>query len=537
MVKVSFLDYGAGNIRSLRNALLKVGCEIIDVNSAEDIANAQILIFPGVGSFGVCIDNLHSKGYFDALKAYATSGRPFYGICLGMQSLFEGSEETPGKAGLGVIPGIVSRFNDSSVSIPHMGWNSLRIQKQSSITSKFQSMDHRFYFVHSFRASPTPQNKEWIAALTDYGSDENTFISMVHKGGVCASQFHPEKSSANGLNLLSAFLEQATSASVPQEVSAPCEGRTALAKRIIACLDVRENDSGDLVVTKGDQYDVREKEDAKDVRNLGKPVELAKRYSDEGADEVTFLNITSFRGDVVQDAPMLRVLELTSEKVFVPLCIGGGIRDYTDVKGDKHSALEVASAYFRSGADKVSIGSDAVFSAEKFRADGVKDGTSCIEQISNVYGRQAVVISVDPKRVYVDTKEATAHTVLEVEEGKLCWWQCTVKGGREVRDLDAFELAEACEALGAGEVLLNCIDKDGQNAGFDLALIKEMKRRVSIPVIASSGAGNPQHMVDVLKATDADAALAAGIFHRREVAISEVKSAVANAGIPCRPIE
>jgi len=223
--------------------------------------------------------------------------------------------------------------------------------------------------------------------------------------------------------------------------------------------------------------------------------------------------------------------------VFVPLCIGGGIRDYTDTKGVTHSALEVASAYFRSGADKVSIGSDAVFAAEKFRADGVKDGTSCIEAISNVYGRQAVVISVDPKRVYVTSQDETKHTVLEVEDGKLCWWQCTVKGGREVRDLDAFELAEACEALGAGEILLNCIDKDGQNAGYDLALIGQMKKRVSIPVIASSGAGNPQHFVEVLKATDADAALAAGIFHRKEVAIAEVKATVQGAGIPCRPLE
>ena len=119
--------------------------------------------------------------------------------------------------------------------------------------------------------------------------------------------------------------------------------------------------------------------------------------------QVTFLNITSYRGDVV-DAPMLRVLELTSEHVFVPLCIGGGIRDYTDSQGVKHSALDVASAYFRSGADKVSIGSDAVYAAEKYRKDKILDGTSCIEQISNVYGRQAVVISVDPKRVYVQSK-------------------------------------------------------------------------------------------------------------------------------------
>ncbi|EKX46496.1 hypothetical protein GUITHDRAFT_159622 [Guillardia theta CCMP2712] len=465
MVRVSLLDYGAGNIRSLRNALVRAGCDIEDVKTADDISQAHILIFPGVGSFGVCIDNLHKKGFFEPLKAYLKSGRAFYGICLGMQSLFEGSEETPGLAGLGIVPGIVGKFSDTSVSVPHMGWNSLRILKDAPMMKDIKPLEDRFYFVHSFRAIRTPENADWVLSVTDYGN--NTFISSLQNGRVSASQFHPEKR------------------------------RTMLAKRIIACLDVRENDSGDLVVTKGDQYDVREKEEGGEVRNLGKPVELARRYSDDGADEVTFLNITSFRGDVV-DAPMLRVLELTSEHVFVPLCIGGGIRDYTDSKGVFHSALDVATSYFRSGADKVSIGSDAVYAAEKYRSTkGQGMGSSCIEQISNVYG-------------------------------------CTVKGGREVRDLDAFELAQACEALGAGEILLNCIDKDGQNNGFDIALIRQMKASVSIPVIASSGAGKPQHFIDVFQATNADAGLAAGIFHRREVGIDEVKAAVSSSGIPCR---
>jgi glutamine amidotransferase/cyclase len=125
--------------------------------------------------------------------------------------------------------------------------------------------------------------------------------------------------------------------------------RTLLAKRIIACLDVRTNDSGDLVVTKGDQYDVREKGD---VRNLGKPVDLARRYYEEGADEITFLNITGFRDFPLEDMPMLEVLRQTSENVFVPLTIGGGIRDYTDKDGRTYTALEVAAKYFRSGADK-----------------------------------------------------------------------------------------------------------------------------------------------------------------------------------------
>lgn len=132
---------------------------------------------------------------------------------------------------------------------------------------------------------------------------------------------------------------------VPRTYAAP-DGPTALAKRVLACLDVRSNDSGDLVVTKGDQYDVREapSEAGKgEVRNLGKPVALAQRYYDEGADEVVFLNITSFRQEVLEDAPMLQVLEQASENIFVPLTVGGGIRGYTDSTGREWTALEVAS--------------------------------------------------------------------------------------------------------------------------------------------------------------------------------------------------
>ncbi|MEE4241515.1 MAG: imidazole glycerol phosphate synthase subunit HisF [Desulfopila sp.] len=312
---------------------------------------------------------------------------------------------------------------------------------------------------------------------------------------------------------------------------------TVMAKRVIACLDVRTNDNGDLVVTKGDQYDVREQGQ---VRNLGKPVELAKRYYEQGADEITFLNITGFRDFPMKDQPMLEVLEKTSENVFVPLTIGGGIKAFTDSEGKSYSALDVASSYFRAGADKVSIGSDAVYVAEIFLiSGGVKDGTSSIEQISRVYGAQAVVISVDPRRVYVESPLSTArHTVKTSSLGpkgeQYCWYQCTVKGGREGRDIDVIELVQSCESLGAGEILLNCIDKDGTNSGFDIELINHVRQAVSIPVIASSGAGKASHFVEVFQETEVEAALAAGIFHRSVVSIDEVKQAMKAADIEIR---
>lgn len=327
---------------------------------------------------------------------------------------------------------------------------------------------------------------------------------------------------------------------------------TQLVKRIVVALDVRQNDHGDLVVTKGDQYDVRENEKEGvaegrgGVRNLGKPVSLAGRYYNEGADEIAFLNITSFRHGVLEDMPMLQVLEEASRSIFVPLTVGGGIRSYTDSDtGKTWGALEVASRYFRAGADKVSIGSDTVEAAEAYLASGgVKTGKTSIEIISHHYGAQAVVISIDPKRVYLEKKEDCVnpnHVVVELDEDqagpngeRFCWYQCTVKGGREARDICAVTVSKAAEALGAGEIMLNCIDMDGQCNGFDHALMKAVFGAVTIPVIASSGAGNEQHFADVFNATGVQAALAAGMFHRKEVEINAVKQHLTKNGIPSR---
>jgi len=225
---------------------------------------------------------------------------------------------------------------------------------------------------------------------------------------------------------------------------------------------------------------------------------------------------------------MIEVLKATSENVFVPLTIGGGIRNYTDNNGKTYTALEVAAEYFRSGADKISIGSDAVLIVEEYLKSGQKTGQSSIEHISEVYGSQAVVISIDPRRVYVRSPDDVKHVVIKTKEKgpdneQYCWYQCTIKGGREGRDLDAATLARACEELGAGEILLNCIDRDGTGAGFDIELINLVKSAVSIPVIASSGAECPEHFYEVFKETQAESALAAGIFHRREVPIADVK--------------
>ena len=245
----------------------------------------------------------------------------------------------------------------------------------------------------------------WDIAFARYGSE--IFLAAVSYKNFFATQFHPEKSGVAGLKVIKSFLEGSRFSEVTTSDAQPVDNientLSGLTRRIIACLDVRSNDDGDLVVTKGDQYNVGENDpgdsDESKVRNLGKPVELATRYYNQGADEVTFLNITSFRNSPLKDLPMLKVLSTAAETIFVPLTVGGGIKDLVDpISGEKVPAAKVASLYFRSGADKVSIGSDAVTIAENYYANNKqKTGTTSIETISATFGSQAVVIYVNPK--------------------------------------------------------------------------------------------------------------------------------------------
>ncbi|KAG9446194.1 hypothetical protein H6P81_012322 [Aristolochia fimbriata] len=529
---VTLLDYGAGNVRSVRNAIRRLGYDIKDVQTPKDILSATRLVFPGVGAFAPAMDVLNQKGMAEALCSYIERDLPFLGICLGLQLLFEASEENGPVKGLGVIPGVVGRFDASTgFRVPHIGWNALDIREGGEILDEIGG--RHVYFVHSYRAMPMEANEEWISSTCNYGEE---FISSIRRGNIHAVQFHPEKSGDAGLSVLRRFLKSQKTNTVKK----PSLGKASrLSKRIIACLDVRANDKGDLVVTKGDQYDVREHSKENEVRNLGKPVALAGQYYKDGADEVSFLNITGFRDCPLGDLPMLKVLRSASENVFVPLTVGGGIRDFTDGNGRYYSSLEVAAEYFRSGADKVSIGSDAVYVAEAYRKTGVKTGNSSIEQISRVYGNQAVVVSIDPRRVYVKSPDNVEFKTIKVTKPgphgeEYAWYQCTVNGGRVGRQIGAYELAKAVEELGAGEILLNCIDCDGQGQGFDIGLVKMVSNAVTIPVIASSGAGAVEHFSEVFQETGASAALAAGIFHRKEVPIVSVKKHLSDKGIEVR---
>ena len=468
--------------------------------------------------------------------------------------------------GLGLFPGSLRRFSDQTKSVPHIGWNSavVRSGTQGSQCSFYGLRPQsKYYYDHSYAVPYAPEELErlgWTIAKASYGEED--FVGAVGKGNIFATQFHPEKSGVAGLRVIRAFLRGMQfdeAVNLEKSMTVPL----GLTRRLIACLDVRTNDDGDLVVTKGDQYDVRETNSEAttggQVRNLGKPVDLARKYYEQGADEITFLNITSFRNCPLVDLPMLEILRRTAQTVFVPLTIGGGIKDTVDTDGKVVSALEIATMYFQSGADKVSIGSDAVTAAEEYFRRGKKlSGLSSIETISAAYGKQAVVVSVDPRRVYVRSPEETGHHTISTRfpgphEEAFCWYQCTTQGGREGRDFDVRQLLTAVEAMGAGEILLNCIDKDGSSSGFDLELVQDAKAAVKIPIIASSGAGKPSHFSEVFEHTSVDAALGAGMvscqilllraaltlfkFHRGEYTIRDVKEALSVEKFLVRPDE
>lgn len=250
-----------------------------------------------------------------------------------------------------------------------------------------------------------------------------------------------------------------------------------LAKRIIPCLDVRDGR-----VVKGVNF--------VDIRDAGDPVELAKYYSDQGADEIVFLDITATSDG---RATVADVVERTASQVFVPLTVGGGIR-----------TLEDFQQLLRAGADKISVNSAAV-----------KD-PSLISRAAEHFGSQCVVLAIDARHRPDGTYEVVTA------------------GGRTLTGLDAVAWAREGERLGAGEILLTSMDADGTKAGFDLAMTEAVTVAVHIPVIASGGCGSLEHFAQVFEATGCDAALAASLFHFRELTVPQVKAYLKSQNIPVR---
>ncbi len=202
-MKAALIDYGAGNLRSVANALRELGIDPLITASAADLTDATHLILPGVGSFGDCMAQLQSRNLIEPIQDWVAAGKPYLGICLGYQLLFDSSEESPGVAGLGIVPGVVRRFQQTpGLKIPHMGWNSAVPRKPDTGNWAGLGAEPYFYFVHSY--FPVPDDASVIAAETTYGAD--TFAAAIEMPNLLACQFHPEKSQDAGLRLIRNFL-------------------------------------------------------------------------------------------------------------------------------------------------------------------------------------------------------------------------------------------------------------------------------------------------------------------------------------------
>ncbi len=202
MKKLGIIDYGAGNLQSVRNTFLAAGQDAILVSQASDLEGLTHLVLPGVGAFGDCSRALHEQGLADALRAWIAADRPFLGICIGYQILFEGSEESPEAAGLGIFKGQVTKFRTQELKVPHMGWNNLNISDHSDVIWQDMEESPHFYFVHSYY--PTPEDQSLVSSRCEYGEE---FAASIRRGRLVATQFHPEKSQKLGIQLLKNFLE------------------------------------------------------------------------------------------------------------------------------------------------------------------------------------------------------------------------------------------------------------------------------------------------------------------------------------------
>lgn len=200
-MKVGIVDYGRGNIRSVENAFLAIGADAILVTTPEQLLDITHLVLPGQGEFGDCAANLKSQGMFDAIRKWTAEDKPYLGICVGYQLIFETSDESPNAEGLAILPGTVKRFPNVGLKIPHMGWNSIQPRNHEDALWQNMPAEPFFYFVHSYY--PEPSNDQHVAASCDYALP---FAAAVRRGNLVATQFHPEKSQHNGLQLLRNFL-------------------------------------------------------------------------------------------------------------------------------------------------------------------------------------------------------------------------------------------------------------------------------------------------------------------------------------------
>ena len=491
---VAIIDSGVANLAAVESALTALGVEYSITGDPKAVLGASHAVLPGVGRFSAGLETLRRHGLDEAVHEVHERGTPLLAVCLGMQMLAAGSDESPDTPGLGIVSGRFQRLPDS-VRVPHLGWNQVSADENSGLPSGTAAFANSFYL-------PKPPSG-WCAAWTTHGA---TFVSMLAQGQTLACQFHPELSGRFGMGLIRDWLggklpvrpaEAATEADTQADAEVDTEADTEadaglghpptggvdhqltwreVAPRIVPCLDVKDGR-----VVKGIRF--------QNLRDAGDPADQAGEYERQGADEIVILDIGASAEARDTQRETVRAVR---RRIHIPLTVGGGVRSVDD-----------ARSLLAAGADKVSVNTAAV-----------RD-PSLLERLSQAFGTQCVVLAIDARR-----------------SGES--WDTLVVGGREPTGIDAIEWAVDGTRLGAGEILLTSWDRDGTRAGCDVELLETMRKAVDVPVIASGGIGTPEDVATAFRA-GADAVLAASVFHDGDLTVGQIKTYVSEQGLAVRP--
>ena len=481
---VAIVDSGVANLAAVESALTALGVEYSITEDPKAVLEASHAVLPGVGRFSAGLETLCRHGLDEAVREVHERGTPLLAVCLGMQMLGAGSDESPDTPGLGIVSGRFQRLPDS-VRVPHLGWNQVSADEGSGLPSGTAA------FANSFYLPEAPSG--WDAAWTTHGT---TFVSMLARGRTLACQFHPELSGPFGMGLIRDWLggklparAEGGAAEADRDPDAdPGLGSPAtdegkdravwreVAPRIVPCLDVKDGR-----VVKGIRF--------QNLRDAGDPADQAGEYERQGADEIVILDIgASAEGRETQRETVRAV----RRRIHIPLTVGGGVRSVDDAQG-----------LLAAGADKVSVNTAAV-----------RD-PSLLERLSQAFGTQCVVLAIDARRLGES-------------------WDTLVVGGREATGIDAIEWGREGTRLGAGEILLTSWDRDGTREGCDVELLEAMREAVEVPVIASGGIGTPDDVATAFRA-GADAVLAASVFHDGDLTVGQIKTYVSEQGLAVRP--
>ncbi len=490
---ITIVPTGSANLASVVAAFERLGCTCaVTVDPAAVVASSH-LVLPGVGAFGAAVSELTALGLLDPIRQRVRRAadqrergaghyRPVLAICLGLQLLFDQSEESPGVLGLGIERGHVTKLAQAAAGrVPFFGWS--RVLPPAGTPSLLEPGDA--YFAHSYRVrvadvahlAPSESEPRRNISTAAHDGSPGGFAAAIERGDLLACQFHPELSGPWGTALLARWLNgQRNILSVATRGAA--SGTIASPTRVIPCLDIRDGR-----VVKGVQF--------QNLRDAGDPVAQAQAYEAQGADELVMLDVSA---TAEGRRASLDTVARVRQAIAIPLAVGGGVR-----------SVEDAAAMLNAGADKVGVNTAAVTAPE------------LITSLADRFGSQCVVVAIDAKRN------------MNTEPG----WTVMTRAGKHATQLDAVDWAVQARHRGAGEILLTSVDRDGTGDGYDYELLRSVSRAVSLPVIASGGAANPDHLREAINA-GADAVLAASIFHDGVFTVESVKRELAREGVCVR---